>query len=95
MSESAADTIKAFKAILAEKNLDYYIVDQLVGEGRHGLIGVRLAGISNAFARAVDKEMYSRSSVGWSSADATIGRLRTGSSKHLALLVLTQRLKAR
>jgi hypothetical protein len=92
--EPAAETVKAFNQLLAERGLAYYIVDKVVGELRHGVIGIRPAGASNLFARAVDREEYARSSCSWSSGDATIGRLRTGSPKHRALLALVARLKA-
>lgn len=93
-NRTAAETVKAFNSLLAEKGLTFHIVDQLVGEERHGLISVRLAGLGNAFAKALDKEMYRRSSVSWSSADAQLGRPRTGGPKHLALLALVARLRA-
>jgi hypothetical protein len=91
--EPAAETVKAFNKLLAEKSLAVYIVDKLVGELRHGVISLRPAGISNAFARAVDRVEYSRSSSSWSSGDAKIGRLRTGSPKHLALRALVARMQ--
>jgi hypothetical protein len=92
--EPAAETVKAFNNLLAEKGLAYFIVDKLVGEMRHGVIGVRPAGAGNVFARAIDREEYARSSSSWSCADATIGRPRTGGPKHMALLALVARLKA-
>jgi len=92
--EPASQTVKTFNNLLADRGLTYHIVDQLVGEERHGLISVRPAGLSNAFAKAVDKELYSRRGISWSSADAQLGRPRTGGSKHLALLALMARLKA-
>jgi len=92
--EPAAETIKAFNNLLAEKDLTAYVFDRLVGELRHGVIGIRPAGAANAFAKAIDREEYARSSSTWSSADATIGRPRTGSPKHRALLALVVRMKA-
>lgn len=91
--EPAAETLKAFNQLLAEKGLTAYVVDKLVDDRRHGVIGIRPAGMSNVFAKAVDREEYARSSCSWSSADAKLGRPRTGSPKHLALLVLVARLK--
>jgi hypothetical protein len=93
-TESAAETVRTFNLLLAERGLAYYIVDKLVGEMRHGVIGVRPAGLSNVLAPAVAREEYTRSSSSWSSADATIGRPRTGSPKHVALLALVDRLRA-
>lgn len=92
--ESAARTVKIFNAPLVEKGLTAYVFDRLVGELRHGVIGIRPAGLANVFAKAVDCEKYARSSSTWSSADATIGHPRTGSPKHRALLVLVERIKA-
>jgi hypothetical protein len=89
---TAAATVHAFNELLAEKRLAYYICDRLVGDVRHGVIGLRPAGAGNVFARAVDREEYTRSST-WSSADATIGRPRTGSPKHMALLALVERMR--
>jgi len=54
--EPAAETVKAFNQLLAERGLAYYIVDMLVGELRHGVIGIRPAGAGNVFAKAVDRE---------------------------------------
>jgi hypothetical protein len=92
--EPAAATVDAFNQLLAEKGLTYYIFDRLVGEMRHGVIGLRPAGAANVFAPAVDREEFVRSSSSWSSADANIGRPRTGSPKHLALLALVERMWA-
>lgn len=92
--EPAADTIRTFNNLLAERGLTYYICDRLVGELRHGVIGLRPVGSGNVFAKAVDREEYIRSSSSWSSADATIGRPRTGSPKHRALLALVARMNA-
>jgi hypothetical protein len=92
--EPAAETVKAFNTLLAEKGLTYYIFDRLVGEMRHGVIGLRPAGAANVFAKAVDREEYARNSSIWSRSDETIGRPRTGSPKHMALLALVARLKA-
>lgn len=92
--EPAADTIRTFNNLLAERQLAFYICDRLVGELRHGVIGLRPAGAGNGFARAIDREEYARSSSSWSSADATIGRPRTGSPKHRALLALVERMRA-
>lgn len=92
--EPAAETVRTFNQLLAEKNLAFYIVDRLVGELRHGVIGIRPAGAGNVFARAIDREEYARSSSSWSSSDVTLGRPRTGSPKHLALLALCKRMKA-
>ena len=88
--EPAAETVRTFNALLAEKGLAYYIVDKLVGEVRHGVIGIRPAGLSNVLAWAIDREEYSRSSSIWSSGDATVELPRTGSPKHLALLALVE-----
>jgi hypothetical protein len=93
-SESASDTVRTFNNLLAERGLAYYVVDRLVGDVRHGVIGLRPAGAGNVFARAVDREEFARSSSSWSSADATIGRPRTGSPKHLALVALVERMRA-
>jgi len=91
--EPAANTVREFNNLLAEKGLTAYVFDRLVGEMRHGVIGIRPAGLGNVFAAAVDREEYARSTASWSSADAAIGRPRTGGSKHLALLALVARLK--
>jgi hypothetical protein len=91
--EPAAETIRAFNALLAEKRLAYYVFDRLAGDVRHGVIGLWPAGAGNIFAPAVDREEYCRSSSTWSSTDATLGRPRTGSPKHLALLALVARMK--
>ncbi len=92
--EPAAETVKAFNTLLAERGLTFYIVDKLVGAVQHGVIGIRPAGLSNVLARAIDREEYARSSSVWSSGDAQLGRPRTGSPKHMALLALVDRLKA-
>lgn len=92
--EPAAETVRTFNNLLAEKGLTYYICDRLVGEMRHGVIGIRAAGAANVFARAIDREEYARSSSIWSSGDASIGRPRTGSPKHRALLALVARIQA-
>lgn len=92
--EPAAATLKTFNQLLADKGLTFYVFDRLVGEMRHGVIGIRPAGAGNVFAKAVDRQEYVRNSSNWSSADATIGRPRTGSPKHLALVALVERLKA-
>lgn len=91
--EPAAETVRTFNQLLEEKNLAYYICDRVVGELRHGVIGIRPAGAGNVFARAIDREEYARSS-SWSSSDATLGRPCTSSSKHMALLALFERMKA-
>jgi hypothetical protein len=90
----AAATLREFNNLLAEKGLAYYIVDRLVGDRRHGVIGLRSAGAGNIFAPAVHREEYARRSSTWSSADAQLGRPRTGSQKHMALLALVERMKA-
>lgn len=92
--QPAAETVKEFNSLLAAKGLTYYIFDRLVGEVRHGVIGLRPAGAANVFAKAVDREEYPRNSSVWSRSDETIGRPRTGSPKHLALLALCQCMKA-
>jgi hypothetical protein len=91
--EPAADTVREFNNLLAERGLAAYLFDRLVGEMRHGVIGIRPAGAAHVFAAAVDREEYARNSSSWSNADAVIGRPRTGGSKHLALLALVARLK--
>lgn len=91
--EPAAETVKIFNNLLAEKGLAYFVFDRLVGQVRHGVIGLRPAGAANVFAKAVDREEYVRTSASWSSSDTTIGRLRTGSPKHRAVLALVERMK--
>jgi hypothetical protein len=92
--EPAASTVREFNNLLAARGLTAYVFDRLVGEMRHGVIGIRPAGLGNVFAPAVDREEYARSTASWSSADATIGRPRTGGPKHRALLALVAKLKA-
>lgn len=92
--ELAASTVREFNNLLAARGLTVYVFDRLVGEMRHGVIGIRPAGAGNVFAKALDREEYARNSSSWSSADAEIGRPRTGGSKHMALLALVARLKA-
>lgn len=60
--EPAAETVRTFNQLLAEKNLAFYIVDKLAGELRHGVMGIRPAGPGNVFARAIDREGYVRNS---------------------------------
>jgi hypothetical protein len=92
--QPAAETVKDFNNLLAAKGLTYHVFDRLIGEMRHGVIGLRPAGAANVFVRAVYREEYARNSSVWSRSDETIGRPRTGSPKHLALLALCQRMKA-
>lgn len=92
--EPARETIKAFEELLAAKGFDYYITWCWEGWRRYGVIGIRPGGAANVLAPAIDREVFARSDSTWGDADRTIGRVRTGSPKHLAIRALLTRLAA-
>lgn len=94
--EPAADTAIVFKSLLAEKGLGYYIVSTWVGWRRHGVIRVvplDARGEPDWTKPPVQREEFPRSSSAWGQSDKVVGRVRTGSPKHAALLNLIQRMK--
>jgi hypothetical protein len=95
--EPAADTAKAFQALLAERGLGYYIVHTWVEWRRHGVIRVvplDAKGKADWTEPAVQREVFARSTSSWGPSDSVVGRVRTGSPKHQALLNIIERIRA-
>jgi hypothetical protein len=90
--EPAQETVTAFKELLASKGLAYFVSWRWEGWRKFGIIGVRPAGQSQALAPAVDREEFARSTSRFTAADRVIGKVRTGSPKHLAISALSRRL---
>jgi hypothetical protein len=90
--EPAQETVAAFKELLASKGLSYFVSWRWEGWRKFGIIGVRPAGQAQALAPAVDREEFARSTSRFTAADRVIGKVRTGSPKHLAISALSRRL---
>ena len=95
--QPAGDTVKAFLNLLATRRLGYLIVWSWNGWRRDGVIRVFPLTEQGALDthHLLEKEVFSRSSSDWSSADAVVRRVRTGSPKHIALLALVDRISKR
>lgn len=94
--EPAADTARAFESLLAEKELGYYIVSTWSGWRRHGVIRVvplDARGEPDWTKQAVVREEFVRSTSLWRQSDRVVGRVRTGSPKHQALLNIIKQLR--
>jgi len=94
--QSAADTVRAFENLLIEQGLGYYIVSTWVGWRRHGVICIvplDARGEPDWTKHPIIREEFARSTSAWGQADRPVGRVRTGSPKHVALLSLIQRLR--
>lgn len=95
--EPAADTARAFEKLLAERGLGYYIVWTWAEWRRHGVIRIVTLdayGKPDWTKEAFAREVFARSTSSWGASDAVVGRVRTGSPKHLALLALIAKLNA-
>ena len=90
--EPTAVTTARFLALLARHGLDYGITYKWVGRCRHGVIEVYEAALG-PFDGAVDSEEFNRETQLWTDADSNIGRMRTGSAKHMAVKNLLARLE--
>lgn len=93
--QPASETVKQFQQLLADNNLAYYISWRWEGWRKHGVVGIMPKCEWYALLPAIDREEFSRASSTWGTNDRTLGRVRTGSPKHLAILALYKRLVAR
>ncbi|MBK4733030.1 hypothetical protein [Noviherbaspirillum pedocola] len=95
--EPAADSVKAFQALLAKHRLGYLIVWTSAGWHKHGVIRVFPLTENGALdtRHLVFAEEFTRSNSSWGVADRVLGRVRTGSPKHRAILALLASLSNR
>jgi hypothetical protein len=93
--QPASETVKEFEQMLTENNLSYYISWHWAGWRKHGVIGITRKCEWYELPPVLDREEFSRASSAWGAKDRTLGRVRTGSPKHLAILTLYHRLVAR
>jgi hypothetical protein len=93
--QPAAETAPGFEQLLAANNLSYYISWRWEGWRKHGVIGITEKCEWYELPPVLEREEFSRASSKWGSKDRTLGRVRTGSPKHSAILALYQRLAAR
>lgn len=89
--EPASVTVKNFLDFLAANGWEYKIHGVYRDKVRHGYIQVKVKGLEIG----LDFETFERATWRWDAADTTIGTVRTGSPKHLAIKALYERLAER
>ncbi|MDB5854791.1 MAG: hypothetical protein JWR22_2832 [Herminiimonas sp.] len=94
-SLSGVDTVILFKQLLACHGLSYFITSSWEGWRRHGRIGITERAEWFELKPTLEAEEFARSSSSWGAADQKVGRIRTGSPKHRAIVALIEKITLR
>jgi hypothetical protein len=94
MRELASDSVEAFEALLAKHCLGYLIIWTWAGWTKHGVIRIFPLTEQGALdtRQLLASEKFARSNASWGKSDQVLGRVRTGSPKHRAILALVDSL---
>ena len=91
LNEPAAQTTARFMAVLRRYDLDYGITWQWVGRVRHGVLEVYENALGPCDGNVL-AQTFERNTAVWEESDCRIGKVRTGSPKHLAIKAALERL---
>src|SRR5690349_7764804 len=86
----ASDSVEAFEALLAKHHLGYLIIWTWAGWRKHGVIRIFPLTEQGALdtRQLLASEEFARSNASWGKSDQVLGRVRTGSPKHRAIVAL-------